>query len=374
MCVRLFLFFLIGVGGCLTSSVLAQPASLLKDLQAHWMWYSYSEQQFLPFVPEVGTPPREIHLRVLAAHYPKDYFNVQLDSGTKVFLNNQFLRVHPNSGWWSVRCDSLSRETLFTLSRPEGFVKLPQAGFSTQPRRVFQRSERPLFERFEAPSFLPKRKPVDVHTSLRFMLLAAWLLLVGLRSTGHTFFYKSQLSDILLLPQRLLQTKNVSLLQQTGFFGMYFTVGALALLLLLYSQEGALQTQSSLLLGLLFRALSTLVIWISLKIIMLHFANWLFFGRRTVTQPHILVWRETDHPWLMLLFVLSIFGAGASGNIQALALEALQVIVPVGLILGAAFRSFLLVRSFEFRNLLVIAYLCATEILPLLLVFSFWGE
>jgi hypothetical protein len=160
------------------------------------------------------------------------------------------------------------------------------------------------------------------------------------------------------------------LLQQTGFLGMYGVVGSLALLLSFYARSHEVQALSAL----LSRALSLTLGWLVLRYLLLQLGNWLFFGRQTAQQAHIILWQETERPWLILLFILSLFGAGATGQSQDVALNALEVLLPAGLIFGTAFRSFLLVRSFEFRNLLVIAYLCATEILPLLLAFSFWGE
>ncbi len=103
-----------------------------KDLHLDWVYYDEDEEVMLPFLETSGDQPRAIHLHLKPGYGKNAFLKIKIPSNTSLFIDNRLIDYLPDDTLAYFSADSLAKrfgneEFVITLFNKNGFQKPVEA-------------------------------------------------------------------------------------------------------------------------------------------------------------------------------------------------------------------------------------------------------
>ncbi|WP_250629950.1 DUF4271 domain-containing protein [Rhodoflexus caldus] len=363
----------------------ATGLAIYEDISHRWLIYDYNEKIYVPYLPGIHPPTRYLHVVLQPqAWQPARKLVLPVEKETLLFINNNLSHYirQPQTMVWDLDSLAAGNTTLlltYAFERP--IAKLPPLFLGeqqTEPVAV----RRDSLIKSTAKSLAAKNRPRQTATIRRTPEQKNYLLVVAVACSVMLAAFSLinpryvSIKDSLQSLIQLFKYREVQ--EKTDFnallvFAVMFAALATYLLMLVaeystsFAQVAALAEGNDWFIGNYLKIGGWLMLFLLLKYLLIELLHGVF-AHRTLAEKHIAISFNIYKIFILLIFAL--FTAYHLSHYYRLYISPhiLYYSLIWGWVTVTALTGLVLYLSVPQRFIYLIAYLCTTEVLPLLLV------
>jgi hypothetical protein len=363
----------------------ATGLAIYEDISHQWLIYDYNEKIYVPYLPGIHPPTRYLHVVLQPqAWQPARKLVLPVEKETLLFINNNLSHYirQPQTMVWDL--DSLATgntKLLLTYASERPIAKLPPLFLGEQQVVSSVVHSDSLIKNLVNEAVVKKKNRQIAtirHTSQHknYLLVAAvacgvMLAAFSLINPRHVSINDSLQSLIQLFKYREVQEKTD--FNALFVFAVIFAALATYLLMLVaeystsFAQVAALAEGNDWFIGNYLKISGWLILFLLLKYLLIELLHGVF-AHRTLAEKHIAISFNIYKIFILLTFAL--FTAYHLSHYYRLYISpnALYYSLIWGWVTVTALTGLVLYLSVTQRFIYLIAYLCTTEVLPLLLI------
>ncbi|WP_448520127.1 DUF4271 domain-containing protein [Rhodoflexus sp.] len=367
----------------------SQPATgfyVYEDISDQWMIYEYEEQLYVPYLPGIHPRARHLHMVIRPTEWtPATKLILPIEKETLIFIDNNLSHhiKEPQTLVWDL--DSIAKSskmpllTYLSVGRLEGTPRVFIGGERTNTgiadRQTTTGTADTLINSTKAnaivmPTTALARKPADRNNYLLITALMCGIVLSVFSLMNARYVSVTESLQILIQFFRYTDVQEKTNIRSFLTVWILFTMIATYVLLLSAHYPGSLinlplNSDNPISNFLTLGGWLMLFLWLKYTVIKLLSS---IFNHSLLAEKHLSIGLHLYKIFILIMFVLAVAYQMSNYYESYISPQVLSRVVLWGWISTTALISLIVYLSATQRFVYLIAYLCTTEVLPLLLV------